>query len=321
MNIPYVMKRCSKCGEWLVANSVNFRKDKRLKCGLRANCKTCEKAYKKKYRKENKEQISAYNKEYYEQNKDKCNEWSKKYQKKHKEQIQEYVKKYYEEHKEQIREKQKEYWTGYYENNKEQLSKKNKTWRKQNEEWLTEYYEQNKDKITEQHKKYYEQNKEQISAHYKEYYEQNKDKISAHNKEYYQSPRGQVVAFNSQHRRRTKKQAQGNGITTEQWRECMSFFDWKCAYSGETLTKGTRSLDHIEPLNRGGEHEIWNLVPMVRSLNSSKSDKDMLEWYKGQSFYDPKRLQKIYEWQEYAYNKWGKDAEYFNTNDIQITLL
>ena len=47
----------------------------------------------------------------------------------------------------------------------------------------------------------------------------------------------------------------------------------------------------------------------------------MREWYKGQSFYDSKRLAKIYKWQEYAYNKWGKDTEYFNTNDIQITLL
>ena len=27
MNIPYVFKRCTKCGEWLVVNTVNFRKN------------------------------------------------------------------------------------------------------------------------------------------------------------------------------------------------------------------------------------------------------------------------------------------------------
>ena len=87
----------------------------------------------------------------------------------------------------------------------------------------------------------------------------------------------------------------------------MSFFDWKCAYSDEYIggkQNYQRTIDHIIPLNSGGEHEIWNLVPMTRSLNSSKQDRDMLEWYKEQDCYDPNRLAKIYEWQEYARKKW-----------------
>ena len=31
----------------------------------------------------------------------------------------------------------------------------------------------------------------------------------------------------------------------------------------------------------------------------------MLNWYQKQEFYSEERLQKIYEWQEYAYEKWG----------------
>ena len=46
------------------------------------------------------------------------------------------------------------------------------------------------------------------------------------------------------------------------------------------------------------------MVPMTRSLNSSKQDKDMLEWYRGQDCYDPNRLAKIYKWEEYARKKW-----------------
>lgn len=148
-----------------------------------------------------------------------------------------------------------------------------------------------------------------------------KKRRTEYNKQYSQSPKGQVVAFNSRQKRRTKEERQGTGITKDQWLEMMSFFDFRCAYSGETLSKDTRSIDHIVPLNSGGDNMIWNCVPMLRSLNSSKHDKDMLEWYEEQSFYDPKRLAKIYEWQEYAYNKWGKDTEYFNTNDIQIKLI
>ena len=87
----------------------------------------------------------------------------------------------------------------------------------------------------------------------------------------------------------------------------MQFFDFKCAYSGILVnTKKNRSIDHIVPLVKGGEHEVWNCVPMDRSLNSSKQDKDLEEWYPQQDFYNEDRLNKINEWREYAYNKWGK---------------
>lgn len=43
MNIPYVFKRCSKCEEWLVANSINFNKVKKGKWGLNSQCKKCRK--------------------------------------------------------------------------------------------------------------------------------------------------------------------------------------------------------------------------------------------------------------------------------------
>ena len=87
------------------------------------------------------------------------------------------------------------------------------------------------------------------------------------------------------------------------------FFDNKCAYSGEcfntdTLTE-SRSDDHIIPLSKGGLHEPWNIVPMKYGYNSSKCYKDMVEWYKQQKFFDIDRLMKIYEWQEYAFEKWG----------------
>ena len=33
----------------------------------------------------------------------------------------------------------------------------------------------------------------------------------------------------------------------------------------------------------------------------------MSEWYKTKEFYSEERLQKILEWQEYAYQKWGNN--------------
>ena len=246
MNIPYVMKKCTKCGEWKVASTVNFHRSNKGRYGLRAQCKECRNNQNKQWQQTNRDRKA----EYYKQ-----------------------------------------------------------------------YYQDNKEKIVEQHKQYRETNKEKITEYHKQYYQDNREKQLERVKRYQQTPQGQAVRFNSNHRRHLKEEQQGSGITKDQWVEMMEFFDWKCAYSGERLTKDNRSVDHIVPLNSNGDNMIWNMVPMLRSLNSSKNTSNMEEWYEEQSFFSEARLQKIYEWQEYAYNKYGKDTEYFNTNDIQIKLI
>ena len=317
MNIPYVMKRCTKCGRWLVANTINFRKNKTGKYGLKSCCKTCGKAqdkeyrernkddikerrkeYDKKYREANKDKIAERHKQYYEANKDKIREtrkgYNKKYYEANKDKKKEYNKKWYEQNKNKIKENSKKY----YEANKDKINERAK---KYNKKW----YEQNKDKMKEHNKKYYEANKDKINERAKKYREQNKDKIRERDKKYRETPKGQAAALNKHNKRKMQKQLQGSGITGNQWLEMMDYFDWKCAYSGKSVSKqDARSIDHIVPLNTGGEHEIWNLVPMDRYLNSSKNDKDMLEWYREQDFYSEARLAKIYEWQEYAKKKW-----------------
>ena len=42
MNIPYVMKKCTVCGRWLVASTVNFRRQRAGKYGLFSQCKECD---------------------------------------------------------------------------------------------------------------------------------------------------------------------------------------------------------------------------------------------------------------------------------------
>ena len=90
----------------------------------------------------------------------------------------------------------------------------------------------------------------------------------------------------------------------------MNFFDWKCAYSQESfndkIDKKKRTVDHIIPIDLQGLNEPWNCVPMCKGYNSSKHKSNMLEWYKQQEFYSEKQLDKIYEWQKYAYDKWNK---------------
>ena len=127
-------------------------------------------------------------------------------------------------------------------------------------------------------------------------------------KKYYENNPHKI--FNKSNKRRQLEGQQGNGLTKEQYFEMMEFFKWRCAYSGEYIGNNTnpnRTVDHILPLNKGGLNEVWNCIPMHKSYNSSKQDKDMLEWYKEQEFYSEERLAKIYAWCEYAYNKWRDD--------------
>ena len=152
----------------------------------------------------------------------------------------------------------------------------------------------------------YNINKETILKKQKQYNEKHKKEISKRNKEYRKN--NPQVDFNAHNKRRQLKENQGRGITKEQWKEMMDFFEWKCAYSGEYIggdkNKNTRSIDHIVALDNNGLNEPWNCVPMVKSYNSSKKDKDMKEWYQQQEFYSEERLIKIYAWIEYAYKKW-----------------
>ena len=180
-----------------------------------------------------------------------------------------------------------------------------KEYRDNNKECYNNWYKDNKEKRSKQMSQYYKNNKEKRKEYGEQYYKNNKEEIKEHNKQWKKDNPEKV--FNSHNKRRLKEE-QGRGITKDQWIEMMEFFEWRCAYSGEYLggNSNNRSIDHIVPLSNGGLNEIWNCVPMLKSYNSSKNTKNMLEWYMKQDFYSEERLNKIYEWQQYAFNKWGK---------------
>ena len=169
-------------------------------------------------------------------------------------------------------------------------------------EYNKKYREEHKEERKEYDKKYYEEHKEEKSIRFKKWYKENKEERDRYCKNWQRN--NPHVGFNSNGRRRSRLENQGNGITKEQWFECFEFFNWKCAYSGMQLTKDNRNLDHIVALDNGGEHEIWNCVPMKKGYNTSKHTKDMLNWYLEQEYFDIERLTKIYEWRIYAYWKY-----------------
>lgn len=317
MNTPYVFKKCSHCHQWLVASTFNFNKLKKGKYGLQPRCRKCHSKSNKKYNEQNKEKIAEYNKKYLEKHREERIEYYKKYRKENIEERKNYDKRYKKEHREEIAEYNKKYKK----ENREKIAEYNKEYNQQNKEKIAEYgkkyREEHKEELVEKEKIYREEHKEFYTEYnkkyYVEYYAENKEKIVEHQKQYYKTPQGQATRLNARIKRRQKQEQQGKGLTGQQWLEMMNFFDWKCAYSGEYIggkkNQSIRSIDHIVPLAKGGAHEIWNCVPMNRSLNSSKNDKDIKEWYPQQDFYDEDKLSKINEWRKYSYNKWGKNVK------------
>ena len=247
-----------------------------MKDGYLNICKECKRKYSKKYYEEHKEEKIKYQRDYYKENKEECNERTKKYHEEHREHLLECQKVYNKEHKEERKEYDKK------------------------------YKEEHKEHIQEYQKKYYEEHKEEKIKYQRDYYKENKEDILENTKSY--RINNPEKAFNQHSRRRQKEENQGNGVNKIQWKEMMEFFDWKCAYSGEYIGGDNkdrkRTIDHIVALDNGGEHEIWNCVPCYASYNYSKHDKNMLDWYLQQEYFDIDRLTKIYEWRIYAYWKW-----------------
>lgn len=170
----------------------------------------------------------------------------------------------------------------------EEQKKKKSEYDKTRSVYKKQFYQEHKDYF----KNYYQNNKEDILQRRKQHYKDNP--------EYY---------FNKNQKRRNRlEESHGKGYVKEQWYEMMEFFNWCCAYSGESLYKN-RSIDHIIPVTKNGRDDIWNFVPMVSNYNSCKHNSMPLEWYKQQDYYSEERLQKIVEWQMYAYDKWSTDED------------
>ena len=292
MNIPYVFKKCSNCGNIKLATEKYFYKSKTGKWGLMKTCKEC------KNKKSKEESRKRYNNEEY-----------------RKEKLRKRREKYANDEKwreEQLR-KQRECHKEKYDNNEEWRKEK---LRKRREKYAND--EEYREKQLRKQKEKYDNNEEWREKQLRKSRKSQKEKYD-NNEEYREeklrknrewAKNNPEKLFNRANKRRSRLEKQGRGVTNEQYIECNNWFDWKCAYSGESFKQENstygRTLDHIVAIENGGLNEPWNVIPMRKGYNCSKQNRnDSLTWYKEQGYFDEERLNKIVEWQIYAYEKWG----------------
>lgn len=98
------------------------------------------------------------------------------------------------------------------------------------------------------------------------------------------------------HREKSKRRkAQDRGQTPVQipvaaLRQRFNEFGNCCAYCGDG---GDMQIEHIEPISKGGAHDIGNIVPACSRCNTSKRTNIMEEWYQSQPFFSELRLHRI----------------------------
>ena len=81
-------------------------------------------------------------------------------------------------------------------------------------------------------------------------------------------------------RRVARQLKQSDGSVTQE--ECYRILNSRndCLYCGAILDKENRSLDHLEPLSKGGLHSTANLVVCCRTCNIKKRDATFDSWVK-----------------------------------------
>lgn len=68
---------------------------------------------------------------------------------------------------------------------------------------------------------------------------------------------------------------------TQEERNCISIIKQKsntCCYCGKELALKEKTIDHIQPINRGGETVLGNLVVCCEECNTEKSDMTLQEY-------------------------------------------
>lgn len=101
----------------------------------------------------------------------------------------------------------------------------------------------------------------------------NKAYISLCKKEYARK-NPDIIHANRRLRKARMREARGI-VTAAEWLAILRQYDGRCAYC---LVSGAMTMDHVNPLSRGGTHTTDNVVPACLTCNTSKQARPMKEF-------------------------------------------
>jgi hypothetical protein len=137
----------------------------------------------------------------------------------------------------------------------------------------------NKGLITAYNKKKYKIKKEENLKYAKEWREKYPEKVLEQRKKYYADPinRQKIRIRNAKHRHQTR--ASEGTYTQKDIDNILKRQKNKCYWCGINM-KNNYTVDHYEPISKGGVSYPWNIVLSCLKCNTSKRDKDPTEFAK-----------------------------------------
>lgn len=166
----------------------------------------------------------------------------------------------------------------YYQDNKEHLKAKSNEYYRNNpdvaKQKANERYHNNIESEREKRREYGKSHKEEHRIRSKRWSDNNRDKRREQANNYQASEKGTAARL----RRRSRERALPTEYTHEHWQQCITAWDEHCAYCGSIDVKLT--ADHFIPLaNETCPGTVpSNIVPCCKSCNSSKQDRDPIDW-------------------------------------------
>lgn len=146
-------------------------------------------------------------------------------------------------------------------------------------EYNSAYYKANKEKYRE----YARVNREKDIEHYREVKKVYREKHPDMHKLYYRANPGKYRERIGAYRRRNlkryaihtanryaRKKSVGGSITLEQWEEVKRHYNYTCLCCEKQEPEIILTMDHVNPITRGGINAIENIQPLCGSCNSSK---------------------------------------------------
>jgi len=155
-------------------------------------------------------------------------------------------------------------------------------------------YHEKREFYNELRKENYHTNRDRELKNKQIYYLSNKERINKYNTKYSKNNREMIRV--AENRRKSRENNLLSTLTVEQWEECKTYFEFKCAYCGEDTKL---QQEHFVPVAKGGGYTQDNIVPACGPCNSNKRARYFEDWYNEKDFYSDTREKKILEYLNY----------------------
>lgn len=144
-----------------------------------------------------------------------------------------------------------------------------------NNERVREWKRAHPEVVRAQGAKYRAENLERERLRARTYAAQNRASIAQRSEEW-RKQHPDRHAMRQQAYRARKARAAGRGITSDQWQQLRAEYNGLCVWCNGR--SDSLELDHIDPLSRGGAHDITNAAPACSTCNASKNNAPLLVW-------------------------------------------